>query len=81
MLPYLIISVTHRIHMQKMGSLFRSLPSLALSRCLCRSRAIRDCSYRLTGATGILLFYSTLDASKKKTVSAILKIPTQTDIA
>ncbi len=38
---------------------------MAICRCLHRSRAIRDCSHRVTGATGILLFYSQLDASKK----------------
>jgi hypothetical protein len=30
--------------------------------------AVRDCSYRITGVTGIILFYSMLDASKRKTI-------------
>ncbi len=41
-------------------SLIKALPSLACSRCLYRSSAVKDLSLCVTGATGILLFYSTL---------------------
>jgi hypothetical protein len=49
-------------------SWIKAIPSLAFCRCLCRSSAVRDCSHRITGATGILLFYSMLDASKRKMI-------------
>ena len=38
----------------------KSLPSVAVCRTLFRNETIRDVSHKITGATGILLFYSTL---------------------
>ncbi len=41
-------------------SLIKTLPSLACSRFLYRNKAVKDLSLCVTGATGLLLFYSTL---------------------
>ncbi|TRY61746.1 hypothetical protein TCAL_09528 [Tigriopus californicus] len=41
-------------------SFVKAIPSLAICRCLYRNQAIRDVSHKITGATGILLFYSML---------------------
>ena len=38
----------------------REFPSLAFCRSIHRSSAVRDISHRITGATGILLFYTFL---------------------
>lgn len=41
-------------------SFVKAIPSLAVCRCLYRNQTIRDVSHKITGATGILLFYSML---------------------
>lgn len=44
----------------------KSIPSLAFCRCIQRNSVVRDISHKITGATGILLFYSMLPSKTMK---------------
>ena len=45
---------------------FQNIPSLAVCKALYRNSAVRDISNKITGATGILLFYTWLKTKQLK---------------